>query len=69
MQNKQLLKLYITGRRKRFLLIFFLIGAAVLFFSPVYIREAAVPSLLDWLLEVSGSVYLMHMVAVLSAAC
>ncbi|MCY8065942.1 hypothetical protein MOB77_02970 [Bacillus haynesii] len=69
MQNKQLLKLYITGRRKRFLLIFFLIGAAVLFFSPVYIREAAVPSLLDWLLEVSGSVYLMHMIAVLSAAC
>lgn len=52
---KHVLRLHIVGRWKRLLLIFLLSGAAVSVFPPVYFPISAVPSLLDWLLEVSGS--------------
>lgn len=64
---KHVLTRYIFDRRKRFFSAFLLIGASLWFFEPVYIGHSASPSLLDWLLEVSGSLFLLHVIAVLAA--
>ncbi|MCY8089173.1 hypothetical protein [Bacillus sonorensis] len=63
---KHVLRLHIVGRWKRLLLIFLLSGAAVSVFPPVYFPISAVPSLLDWLLEVSGSLLVIAFFAGLS---
>ncbi|WP_236251193.1 hypothetical protein [Bacillus sp. NSP9.1] len=63
----RMLTQYIAGRRKRFFIAFLLIGASICFFRPVYIWDSAAPSLPDWLLEVSGSLFLNHVIAVSAA--
>ncbi|MPQ23777.1 hypothetical protein [Bacillus paralicheniformis] len=63
---KHVLKLHIMRRWKRFLFVFFLAGATVSVFEPVYFSNSVDPSLLDWLLEVSGSLLVIAFFAGLS---
>ncbi|MDA7025350.1 hypothetical protein PJ311_01845 [Bacillus sp. CLL-7-23] len=52
---KHVIKLHMIKRWKRLLLAFLLAGGAIVVFEPVYFPNTNTPSLLDWLLEISGS--------------
>lgn len=61
------LKLHTFIRWKRFIIVFLLAGVTIYAFEPMYIEEnTASLSIMDWLLEVSGSLLVIYFFATLA---